>query len=106
MHTDSLFSIKQQEEEDLWKYVACFNAATLEVKNFDEIVAMSILKRRVWSNRLIFSLNKNFSDTYNEMLDQMWKYAQTEKEEAITKQTNKNKNKNEKKQPREDNGAQ
>ena len=44
---------------------------------------MSALKRRLWSNRLIFSLNKDFSDIYDEMLDRVCKYAQTEKEEAI-----------------------
>ena len=53
---------------------------------------MSTLKRGLQSNRLIFSLNKNFSNTYNEILDRMCKYAQAEEEEAILRQTKKDKN--------------
>ena len=80
--------------------MAHFNAAILEVKNFNESVVMSALKRRLQSNLLIFSLNKNFLNTYDEILNRMHKYAQAEKEEAILRQTKKDKN--EKKQLRED----
>ena len=44
---------------------------------------MSALKRRLQSNRLIFFLNKNFSDTYDEILDRARKHAQVKEEEAI-----------------------
>ena len=88
---DSLFPIQQQDEEDLRKYVAHFNATTLKLKNFNESVVMSALKRRLQSNRLVFSLNKNFSNIYDEMLDRMHKYAQAEKE-AILRQVRNDKN--------------
>ena len=79
--------------------MARFNVAILEVKNFNESVAMSTLKKKFQSSHLIFSLNKNFSDTYAEMLDRICKYAQAEEEEAILRQAKKDKI--EKKRPRE-----
>ena len=66
--------------------MAHFNTAILEVKNFNESVAMSALKRRLQSNHLIFSLNKNFLDTYDKMLDRMRKYAHIEEEAILGRQ--------------------
>ena len=62
----------------------------MEVKNFNESV-ISTLKKRLQSNRLIFSLNKNFLDIYDKMLDRIRKYAQAA-EEAILRQVKKDKN--------------
>ena len=44
---------------------------------------MSALKKRLQSNHLVFSLNKNFPDIYDKILNRMRKYAQTEEEKAI-----------------------
>ena len=60
--------MKQQKGEFLRDYAARFNAATLEVKNFNESVAMIALKQRFKSNCLIFSLNKKYLDNYEQML--------------------------------------
>ena len=83
--------------------MARFNTATLEVKIFNEAVVISTLKRGLRSNRLIFFLNKNFSDTYDKIFDRVRKYAQVEEEEASLRQAKKDKN--EKKRSRENDEA-
>ena len=40
----------------------------------------------------LFFFNKNFLDTYDEILDQICKYTQAKEEEAILRQTKKDKN--------------
>ena len=52
---------------------------------------MAALKQGLKSNRLIFSLNKNYSDNYEQMLIRVRKYAQTEEEESIFHQARKEK---------------
>ena len=99
-NTGSLFFVTQQKGESLCQYMVCFNVVILKVKNFNESIAISTLKLGLWSNQLIFSLNKKISDTYDEMLTRVRKYAQVEEEEKLNKQVRKNKNGN--KQPHEE----
>ena len=72
--------------------MARFNAATLEVKNFNEFVAMTALKQRFKSNNLIFFSNKNYPDNYEQILFRIQKYAQDEEEESILYQAKEEKN--------------
>lgn len=62
----------------LRSYMACFNAVTLKVKDFNEFVTMLALKRELRSSRLSFSLNKIFSRSYVDLLVHVEKYAQVE----------------------------
>ena len=69
-----------------------FNIAMFEVRNFNKSVVISTLKQRLRSNYLIFSLNKKFSNTYDEMLAWVQKYTQAKEKEIINKQVKKEKN--------------
>lgn len=74
-NNDSLFSLKQDNGETLRSYVAHFNAATLEVKNLNESIMMSVLKRGLRNGCLTFSLDKNFLGSYAELLECATEYA-------------------------------
>ena len=56
---DGLFSIKQNEGEILRNFMAHFNAATLEVKNLNEDMAISTMKKDLRGSRFTYSLDKN-----------------------------------------------
>lgn len=68
-NNNNLFSLKQEEGETFRSYVAYFNIATLEVKNLNEFITMSTLKRGLQNDCLAFSLDKNFSRSYTELLE-------------------------------------
>lgn len=59
-----------------------FNAAMIEVRNLNEIVAILALKWGLWNAHLIFFLDKNFSSNYTD-LARARKYAQAEEVVAI-----------------------
>lgn len=71
-------SIKQEENEKLKDYLERFNAATLEVKDFNKSIAMSALKQGLWSGHLSFILDKNFLRSYVDYLACARKYVQVE----------------------------
>ena len=80
--TDSLFSIRQQDRESLCDFVACFNTATLEVKDLDEATAITTMKRGLWNSRFIYSLDKMLPQSYVKLLKRAQKYNRIE--EAAT----------------------
>ena len=49
-------------------YMVRFNTATLEGCNFDDAVAMSVLKQGLHNKHLFYSLNKIFSKDYADLL--------------------------------------
>lgn len=59
--------------------MAHFNAATLEVKDFNEYITILTLKWELWNGQLSFFLNKNFLRNYANLLVHAEKYAQAEK---------------------------
>ena len=66
--SDSLFSIKQGETEILRDFVAHFNTAMLEVRDLNEDMAISAIKRGLRKFRFTYSLDKTLSRTYAELL--------------------------------------
>ena len=63
-----------------------FNMTMLEVHNFDESVAMSVLNWGLHNECLIFSLDKVFLRDYANLLAQAQKYAQAKEARTVCKQ--------------------
>ncbi|XP_008777135.2 uncharacterized protein LOC103697118 [Phoenix dactylifera] len=76
--SNSLLNIKQKEGESLKDYIDRFTAATWEVRELDQLIAMSALKTGARSCRFLFFLEKNFSTDFMEMLARARKYAKAE----------------------------
>nr|XP_019702910.1 uncharacterized protein LOC109505143 [Elaeis guineensis] len=76
--SDSLFSLKQGENETLRHFVARFNAATLEVRGLNEDMAVSAMKRGLRSSRFTYSLDKTLPRTYAELLERAYKYMRAD----------------------------
>ncbi len=91
--SDSLLDIKQKEGESLREYLDWFTAATWEVRELDQSIAMSALKTGARSYRFLFSIEKNFPADLTEMLVRARKYAKAEEAVAVrrngTEQTSK-----------------
>ena len=81
-NTDTLFLLHQNEGESLRDYISRFNAATLEIPDLNEHVAMSALKKGLRTSRLTFSLDKKFPKSYAELLSRAQKYAAAEEQAA------------------------
>ena len=64
--------------------MACFSVAMLKVHNLNE-VAMSVLKRGLWSNYLLLSLDKSFLKDYANLFARAQKYMQA-KEAVVVRQ--------------------
>ena len=75
---DSLFSIRQQDQELLRDYITRFKTAALEIYSLDEPVAMLALKRGLKTSRLTYSLDKKPPRTYSELLLRAHKYIRAE----------------------------
>ena len=54
--------------------MARFNAAMLKVKDLNEDMAISAMKRELRGSRFTYSLHKTFSQTYAELLEHAYKY--------------------------------
>jgi len=50
-----------------------------EIPNLNKYVAMSAMKKGLWSSRFTFSLDKKFFTNYSKLLARAQKYAQAEK---------------------------
>lgn len=82
---NNFFSIHQHDRESLKDYMVQFNAATLEIYNLDDCVAILALKRELCTSHFTYSLNKTYPKSYLEMLDPSQKYIRTD-EGALTQQ--------------------
>ena len=51
-----------------------FNAATLEVKDLNENMAISAIKRGLRGSRFTYSLDKTLPRTYAKLLERAYKY--------------------------------
>ncbi|XP_038985514.1 uncharacterized protein LOC120111721 [Phoenix dactylifera] len=91
--SDSLLDIKQREGESLKDYLDRFTAATWEVRELDQSVAMSALKTGARSYRFLFSIEKSFPADFTKMLVRARKYAKAEEaiasKRSATEQTSK-----------------
>lgn len=81
----------KQEGETLRSYMAHFNAATLEVKDFNKSVTISALKWGLRSDRLNF-LDKNFSRNYADLVVRTTKCAHVEEVYFICREEGKRQN--------------
>jgi len=81
-NTDMLFLLHQNEGESLWDYISRFNAATLEIPDLNEHVAMSALKKGLRTSRLTILLDKKFPKSYAELLLRAQKYTNAEEQAA------------------------
>ena len=61
-------------------YVAHFNAATLEINDFNESLAMSAMKQGPQNFRFTYSKDKKFSRSYFRLLEHTQKYIRIEKD--------------------------
>nr|XP_010923030.1 uncharacterized protein LOC105046215 [Elaeis guineensis] len=73
--SNSLFSIKQGEIEILRDFVARFNMATHVVKDVNEDMAISVMKRGMRGSRFSYPLDKTLCQTYTELLERTNKYT-------------------------------
>ena len=67
-----------------------FNAATLEVRNLNEDMALSAMKRGLRGSRFTYSLDKTLPRMYAELLERAYKYMRTDKgasDRCLTKGT-------------------
>ena len=99
--SDSLFSIKQGETEILRDFVARFNMAMLEVKDLNENMAISTMKRGLRGFRFIYSLDKTLPRTYAELLEHVYKYMRADEGAFDRRQTKGKSQKKKKKQKKE-----
>ena len=76
--SNSLFPLKQRENETLRHFVARFNVATLEVWDLNEDMAISTMKRRLRGSRFIYFLDKTLPRTYAELLERAYKYMRAD----------------------------
>ena len=58
--------------------MARFNAATLEITDLNEVVAMSAFKKGLKQSRFTYSLDKTFPKTYPELLARASKYIRAD----------------------------
>ena len=72
---NSPFSIEQKEGELSRYYAVCFNAAALEVQNFNKSAATLATEQELKGEHLIFSLNKDSLKDYADLLARARKYA-------------------------------
>ena len=100
--SNGLFSIKQEETETLWDFVAHFNAATLKVKNLNEDMAISAMKRGLRGSRFSYFLDKILPRIYAELLEHAYKYMRADKGASDHRQT---KDKGQKKKKQKKDGA-
>ncbi|XP_038976929.1 uncharacterized protein LOC120107647 [Phoenix dactylifera] len=91
--SDSHLNVKQREGESFKDYLDRFIAATWEVRELDQSIAMSALKTGARSYRLLFSNEKSFPVDFTEMLLRAEKYVKAEEAIAFrwnaTEQTSK-----------------
>ena len=59
-------------------FVARFNTATLEVRDLNEDMAISAMKRGLRASRFTYSLDKTLPRTYAELLERAYKYMRTD----------------------------
>ena len=67
--------------------MARFNAATLEVKDLNEDMAISTMKRNLRRSRFIYSLDKTLFQIYAELLEHVYKYIRTDEATSDRRQT-------------------
>ena len=58
--------------------MAWFNAATLEVRDLNEDMAISAMKRGLRGSRFTYSLDKTLPRTYAELLERAYKYMRAD----------------------------
>ena len=68
-------------------FVAHFNVATLEIRELNEDMAISIMKRGMRGSRFTYSLNKTLSRIYAELLKRAYKYIHTDEGASNRHQT-------------------
>ena len=76
--SDSLFFLKQGENETIRYFVMRFNAATLEIRDLNEDMAISAMKRGLRGSRFTYSLDKTLPRTYVELLERAYKYMRAD----------------------------
>ena len=58
--------------------MACFNTATLEVRDLNEDMTISTMKKGLKAFRFTYFLDKTLSRTYAELLEHAYKYIRTD----------------------------
>ncbi|XP_073110866.1 uncharacterized protein [Elaeis guineensis] len=76
--SDSFFSLKQGENETLRYFVTRFNTITLEVRDLNEDMAISAMKRGLRRSRFTYFLDKTLPRTYAELLEHAYKYMRAD----------------------------
>ena len=71
----------------LQDFVARFNATTLEVKDLNENMTISTMKRGLRKSQFTYSLDKTLPRTYAELLERAYKYMRAEEGASNRHQT-------------------
>ena len=70
-------------------FIACFNAATLEVRDLNEAMAVSAMKRGLRGSRFTYSLDKTLPRTNAELLKRAYTYIRMDEAASDRYQTDK-----------------
>ena len=76
--TACLISIKQQEDETLRSYIACFNKEALSIDEADDKILVAAFTKGVRNGKFLFSLYKNDPKTMSNVLYRATKYMNAE----------------------------
>ena len=76
--TACLISIKQQEDETLRSYIACFNKEALSIDEADDKILVATFTKGVRNGKFLFSLYKNDPKTMSNVLYRATKYMNAE----------------------------
>ena len=67
--------------------MAHFNAATIEIKDLNEDMAISVMKRGLRGSQFTYSLDKTLLQTYAELLERVYKYICADEGASNRRQT-------------------
>ena len=76
--TACLVSIKQQEDETLWSYIAHFNKEALSIDEADDKILVAAFTNGLRKGKFLFSLYKNDLKTMSDVLYRATKYMNAE----------------------------
>ncbi|XP_058080671.1 uncharacterized protein LOC131228834 [Magnolia sinica] len=74
-----LFTIKQKPKESLKEYIARFNEEALQVEDYDDKIALSVVFEGLKEGRFTFSIGKNPLKTLTDLIAKSQKYTNIEK---------------------------
>nr|XP_023900735.1 uncharacterized protein LOC112012589 [Quercus suber] len=97
-----LMSIKQQEDEMLRSFIACFNKEALSIDEADDKILVAAFTNGLRNGKFLFSLYKNDPKTMSDVLYRATKYMNVE--DALLAHEEKPKKRERQEDPRQERG--